>query len=80
MFLLIYYKRLGYGQGDAYLDLAPNPHRFLKHPSPSPHYNNRSGKIRLIRGRTERVLMGRMQIDIPNLGVSINLLLVFSYR
>ena len=65
MFLLIYYKRVGYRVGDASPDPAPNPHGFLKHPPPLPHYNNRSSKTRPIRGGTERVSTGQMQIVIP---------------
>jgi hypothetical protein len=67
MFLLIYYKRVGYGAGDASPDPTPNPHGFLKHPPPLPHYNNGSGKTRPIRSGAERVLTGRMQIVISNL-------------
>jgi hypothetical protein len=70
MFLLIYYKRVGYWAGDASLDPAPNPHRFLKHPPPPSHYNNRSGKTHPIRGRAEQVPTGRMQIAIPILELS----------
>ncbi len=66
MFLLIYYKRVGYGAGDASPDPAPNPHGFLKHPSPLPHYNNGLGKTHPIRGGVKRVPTGRMQIAIPN--------------
>jgi hypothetical protein len=65
MFLLIYYKRVGYGAGDASSDLAQNPHGFLKHPPPPLHYNSGSGKTRPIRDGAERVPTGRMQIAIP---------------
>ena len=67
MFLLIYYKRVGYGAGDASPYPAPNPHGFLKHPPPPPHYNSGSGKTRPIRDEVERVPTGRMQIAIPTL-------------
>ena len=66
MFLLIYYIRVGYGVGDASPDPAPNPHGFLKHLPPPPHYNSGLGKTRPIRGRTERVPTGKMQIVIPS--------------
>ena len=66
MFLLIYYKRVGYGAGDASPNLAPNLHGFLKYPLTPPHYNNGLDKTRPIRGGAERVPIGRMQIAIPN--------------
>ena len=65
MFLLIYYKRVGYGVGDASPDPAPNPYGYLKHPPPPPHYNSGSGKTRPIRGGAGRVPTDQMQIAIP---------------
>ena len=65
MFLLIYYKRVGYGAGDASPDSTPNSHGFLKHPPPPPPYNNGSGKTYPIRGGAKWIPTGRMQIAIP---------------
>ena len=65
MFLLIYYKWVGYRTGDTSPDPVSNPHGFLKHPSPPPYYNSGSGKTRPIRGGAKRVLTGQMQITIP---------------
>ena len=69
MFLLIYYKWVGYGVGDASPNPTPNPHGSLKHPPPPPHYNNGSGKTHPIRGGAKRIPMGRMQIAIPKLKI-----------
>ena len=58
------YIRIGYRAGDASPDPAPNLHGFLKHlPSP-PYYNSGSSKTRFIRGGTEWVFTGQMQIVI----------------
>jgi hypothetical protein len=62
MFLLIYYKRVGYGAGDASPDPTLNPHGCFKHPPPPPHYNSGSGKTRLIKGEVEQVPTDQIQI------------------
>jgi hypothetical protein len=70
MFLLIYYKWVEYGAGDASPEPAPNQHECLKHPPPPPHYNSGSGKTHPIRRGVERVPTDRMQIAIPRINLS----------